>query len=134
MNAEPASAYTGPGSRQQGPVDAEQQGTGPEIYSLVLDDVIGRAEFGARKYGHPLRTTAGIDFLTNLYQELLDGLIYARGELELRGQLGILLHQAYAVISDAPQTDATRYWLSQFRRYAHQLPAQHPLDSQADVG
>lgn len=82
--AAPATTYTGPGSAAQGPVSSDEQGIGPEIYQMVLHDIIERSEFGTRKYGHPLRGTARVDFLTNLYQELLDALIYVRGEIYRR--------------------------------------------------
>ena len=64
----------------QGPPD--QSGGGSEIYQLVLHDIIERSEFGARKYGMPLRTEADIDWMVNAYQELLDMLVYMRGRIE----------------------------------------------------
>lgn len=87
----PADQHTGPADFAQ---QAPEQGNGSEIYQLVLHDVITRSEFGARKYGHPLRTTANVDYLTNMYQELLDMLIYVRGELFRREQ---------AAVSSAPR-------------------------------
>lgn len=80
----PADANTGPATFAQQEVSAAEQGFGPEIYQLVLHDIITRSEFGTKKYGHPLRATASVDFLTNLYQEMLDALIYVRAEIELR--------------------------------------------------
>lgn len=80
----PADADTGPAAFAQQRVSAAEQGFGPEIYQLVLHDIITRSEFGTRKYGHPLRATASVDFLTNLYQEMLDALIYVRAEIERR--------------------------------------------------
>jgi hypothetical protein len=82
---------TSPGVQDLGPATVAQmapdQGYGFEIYQLVLKDVIERSEFGARKYGQPLRTTAAVDHLVNAYQELLDLLIYLRGEIHQRDQL-----------------------------------------------
>ena len=77
----PATEYTGPASAVQLP---PEQGEGAEIYRLVVADMVERAEFGARKYGHALRTTAGVDFLVNAYQEALDLCVYLRGELVRR--------------------------------------------------
>ena len=77
----PATQYTGPGTMVQGP---PEQGEGAEIYRLVVRDMVERAEFGAQKYGHALRTTAGVDFLINAYQEALDLCVYLRGEIVRR--------------------------------------------------
>lgn len=79
----PADQHTGPADFAQ---QAPEQGHGSEIYQLVLHDIITRSEFGARKYGHALRTTADVDYLVNMYQELLDLLIYMRGEIFKRDQ------------------------------------------------
>ncbi|HEV2172793.1 MAG TPA: hypothetical protein VGR71_04460 [Nitrospira sp.] len=79
----PANVCTGPADFAQ---QAPEQGSGSEIYQLVLHDIITRSEFGARKYGHALRTTAKVDFLTNAYQETLDLLIYLRAEIEERSR------------------------------------------------
>jgi hypothetical protein len=78
----------GPGVPDLRPASAVQ-GTpdyvrGSELYQLVLHDIIERSEFGAKKYGLPLTATTRIDFLVNAYQELLDLLIYLRGEIETR--------------------------------------------------
>lgn len=75
----------GPASSVQGPVSDEEQGSGPEVYMLVLRDLVERSDFGAEKYGHALRTTAEIDFLVNAYQEAIDLCIYLRGEIAKRG-------------------------------------------------
>ena len=81
VTAGPADVPTGAATAQQ---LAPEQGDGSEIYQMVLHDIITRSEFGARKYGHPLRTTADVDYLVNAYQELLDLLIYLRGEIHRR--------------------------------------------------
>lgn len=86
VTSDPADKDTGPATIQQtGP----EQGNGSEIYQLVLHDVITRSEFGARKYGHPLRTTAEVDYLVNAYQETLDLLIYLRGEIFRRDKKAV---------------------------------------------
>jgi hypothetical protein len=81
----PATEFTGPGSMQQGP---PEQGDGPEVYQLVIEDMLERAEFGARKYGHALRATADIDPLVNAYQESLDLCIYLRHAIYQRDNVG----------------------------------------------
>jgi hypothetical protein len=73
-----------PATSIQGP---PPQGEGSELYQIVLHDVIRRSEFGAKKYGMPLRETAEVDWLVNAYQELLDLLIYIRGEIARRDRI-----------------------------------------------
>lgn len=97
----PSTQFTGPGSMSQQAVSAAQQGGGSELYMLVLKDVMERAEFGAKKYGHPLRTTAEVDFATNAYQEVLDLLIYFRAVIEQQKQTLPLLEAAWGLIANA---------------------------------
>lgn len=118
----PSTEYTGPGSRNQGMVSKEQNGNGSELYMLVLKDIVERAEFGARKYGQPLRTTAGVDYATNAYQEVLDLLIYFRGEIERNRKLHDLLVGARELLSLAAKNDVdlaamVRHWLTRYEEY-----------------
>lgn len=132
-----ATEYTGPGSRVQGPVPAKENGGGSELYMLVLRDIVERAEFGAKKYGHPLRETAGVDFATNAYQEVLDLLIYFRGEIELKRELNDLLYDAGVLIASASElvpglpggweSTAIR-WRDRWRTYLSKLPANSRYD------
>ena len=92
--------FTGPGSAKQGPVNAAEQGNGSELYMLVLGDIVERAQFGAQKYGHPLRTTAEVDFALNAYQEVLDLLIYFRGEIERIRKYRLLADGAFELLSN----------------------------------
>lgn len=97
----PASQYTGPGS-------AISPSEGPEVFQQVLHDIIERAEFGTKKYGHPLGAEAQLDFLTNTYQEMLDLLVYLRGEIYRREHerrlletQSDLLETAWGIIANA---------------------------------
>jgi hypothetical protein len=49
---------------------------------LLLADMAERDAFGRAKYPFPLAPKNGRDFLVDLYQELLDAVVYARGEIE----------------------------------------------------
>jgi hypothetical protein len=43
-----------------------------------------RDNFGRKRYGTPLQVGNGRDFMEDAYQELLDLVVYMRGELEKR--------------------------------------------------
>jgi hypothetical protein len=50
----------------------------PAVWPLVLDDMESRDREGRRKYGVPLQPHNGRDTLIDLYQELLDAVVYTR--------------------------------------------------------
>jgi hypothetical protein len=56
-------------------------GKARHIRDQVADDLMARKAFGLSKYGTILQTHNGRNFLTDLYQELLDASVYARGRL-----------------------------------------------------
>lgn len=116
----PAITPTGAATVQQREVPSEKQGVGPEVFQLVLHDIIERSEFGARKYGHALRVTADVDFETNAYQELLDLLIYVRASIEDREVIRAMLYQAYRLIEVAllnPEEIESASWEQAAREY-----------------
>ncbi len=49
-----------------------------DVYPLVLEDIIKRVVQGRRKYGTVLQTENGRDALWDLYQELIDAVMYLR--------------------------------------------------------
>ncbi len=51
---------------------------GPAIQDLVLEDVIERKRIGIERYGQPVLPHNGRDALVDLYQELLDAVMYTR--------------------------------------------------------
>lgn len=53
-----------------------------DIQSLVIEDIQRRREVGIRRYGTPLQAHNGRNALRDLYEELLDGAMYARQRLE----------------------------------------------------
>lgn len=65
------------------PVVTSESGDCP-VWELVIQDMKQRDEFGRRKYGVPLRTFDGRDSLVDLYQELLDAVVYVRKLIEER--------------------------------------------------
>jgi hypothetical protein len=67
------------GARQPAPT-----GTGPEITPGVIKDLEERYRYGKGKYGEGLRAHNGRDPLIDLYQELLDAVLYTRQALEER--------------------------------------------------
>lgn len=51
---------------------------GPAIQDLVLADVAERKRIGIERYGQPVLPHNGRDALVDLYQELLDAVMYVR--------------------------------------------------------
>lgn len=50
----------------------------PDVQSAVIRDIVERREVGIKRYGTPLQPHNGRDALRDLYEELLDGAMYAR--------------------------------------------------------
>lgn len=55
-------------------------------WKSVIKDMKKRDKFGMKKYGKPLNTETPKDFLVELYEELLDAIVYLKTELEKRKQ------------------------------------------------
>ena len=56
----------------------------PPIYALVIDDMRERAILGKARYNVFLQAFNGRDALVDLYQELLDAVVYTRQLLQER--------------------------------------------------
>lgn len=50
----------------------------PAVWNLVMADMYQRDALGRAKYGTPLQPHNGRDALVDLYQELLDAVVYTR--------------------------------------------------------
>jgi hypothetical protein len=59
----------------------------PDIQSRVITDIVARRELGISRYGTALQCHNGRDALRDLYEELLDGAMYARQLLAERDAL-----------------------------------------------
>ena len=59
-------------------------GVGREIFPLVQADLEERRQYGIRTYGEGLTAFNGRDALQDLYQELLDGVLFLRQMIEER--------------------------------------------------
>lgn len=57
-------------------------------WNLVRKDMKKRNKMGIKKYTIPLNITTKKDMLQELYEELLDAIVYLRTELEQRKQNG----------------------------------------------
>ena len=55
---------------------------GRDIFELVKADLDARNALGHVQHGGPLTADAKRDFEIELYQELLDAVIYLRGKME----------------------------------------------------
>ena len=56
----------------------------PDIQRLVIRDIEARRALGIERYGTPLQPFNGRDALQDLYEELMDGVMYVRQEIEER--------------------------------------------------
>jgi len=54
------------------------------IIDLVMEDLVERKRVGIERYGVPLQAHNGRNMLVDLYQELIDAVVYIRGEIEER--------------------------------------------------
>lgn len=54
------------------------------VQDLVIEDITERKRVGIERYGTPLQTFNGRDALIDLYQELLDAVMYTRQLIEER--------------------------------------------------
>jgi hypothetical protein len=53
----------------------------PSIADLVIQDIQSRKEMGLQKYGTPLQPFNGRRALKDLYEELMDAVLYLRQEM-----------------------------------------------------
>lgn len=60
------------------PLDKPNDSEGPAIWDLVREDITARDTAGTIKYGQRLKPDDGRDPLIDLYQELLDSVVYCR--------------------------------------------------------
>ena len=70
---------------EKNPATIEQitpQGKGVVVLDLVLQDFKDRAELGQQRYGEKLKTFNGRSALTDLFQELMDAVMYTRQLIE----------------------------------------------------
>lgn len=49
-----------------------------DVQSQVISDIVKRREVGVKRYGTPLQPHNGRDALQDLYEELLDGVMYVK--------------------------------------------------------
>jgi hypothetical protein len=61
------------------PEPKPNKNTAPAVWDLVIDDMKQRDSFGNKKYGTRLQPYNGRDYLVDLYQEMLDSIVYIRG-------------------------------------------------------
>ena len=74
---------------------------GPAIWALVIQDMETRDRVGREKYGVPLQAGNGRDALLDLYQELLDAVVYTRQALEERAQASQAARKGPATTAEA---------------------------------
>ena len=65
---------------QSAPIPNESE----PIWQIVIREMQDRDNLGRKRYGTPLQAGNGRDMLVDLYQELLDAVVYVRGEIQER--------------------------------------------------
>ena len=50
----------------------------PAVWDIVIKEMKARDDFGLKKYGARLKANNGRDTLQDLYEELLDAIVYCR--------------------------------------------------------
>lgn len=58
---------------------------GPSMHDLVIQDLKARKQFGEERYGTVLQAHNGRDALLDLYEELMDALVYLKQTMIERG-------------------------------------------------
>jgi hypothetical protein len=58
------------------------KGKGPEIFPLVIHDLLKREQIGIERYGESLKANNGRDSLRDAYEEALDLCLYLRQRIE----------------------------------------------------
>ena len=58
---------------------------GPIVHYAVVSDLLARMELGVERYGTPLQPNNGRDALLDMYEELLDAVVYLKQYLLERG-------------------------------------------------
>jgi hypothetical protein len=102
---------------------------GPDCWLLVMKDMEQRRMDGIAKYGVPVRPENGRDALIDLYQELLDAVVYTRQEIEKRSlPLLALEHMVVTAIrtgevgldgSASSAFNAVLAWIRQLKAAGH---------------
>ena len=77
-----------------------------QITDLVIADLEERRRVGIERYGTPLQPHNGRDALVDLYQELQDGLLYIRQEIEERSRPA----DVQATIDELARGAYATYW------------------------
>ena len=63
-----------------------QKNDKPHVWDLVLQDMVNRDKLGFKRYGTHLQPNNGRDALQDLYEELLDAVVYLRQVIYERDQ------------------------------------------------
>ena len=81
MNDKPAPPNPPPPPRQRARIEDQpppRRNDLPAVWDLVVADMVHRDRIGRERYGTPLQPMNGRDALIDLYQELLDAVVYVR--------------------------------------------------------
>lgn len=99
--------------------------TGPYIVDLVVEDMKKRAELGKERYGTYLQAHNGRNAMQDLYEELLDAVVYARQHM---AELDLVIDPPLVRRFKSPTTESI---LHEAHRLVHGDRGEqygHPLD------
>ena len=95
------------------------QNSHPAVWSLVIADMQQRDITGAEKYGTHLQPFNGRDSLVDLYQELLDAVVYVRQKIYEESALQVACREVLRAWDVAGNTDelipSIRLWTEKWR-------------------
>lgn len=82
-----------------------------KVHQYLVRALLEREQYGTKKYGLPLSTDNGRNFLFDLWEEMMDGLCYLTGALIEQGVTlpGVPIpegHPAYNLVQDLIEGDA----------------------------
>jgi hypothetical protein len=84
-----------PSKPQAAPLPGDQS-----VLPLVLRDFNARADIGYEKYRRPLQTFNGRTALIDLYQELMDAVLYCRQQIEERASILYKIVDAISILEN----------------------------------
>lgn len=88
--------YSRVGQQQQPPPKRNDK---PAVWDLVIEDICARDAVGRERYGTPLQPFNGRSALIDLYQELLDAVVYVRQKIEEDG----MRHEGVRLLIEAAE-------------------------------
>ena len=84
-------------------------GTGKKVIDEVVLDLNARSDMGEKKYGTPLRTFNGRNAMMDLYQELLDSVMYAKQVLMEMEDMQKIVDTNYKLVKELKYNEHCKF-------------------------